>query len=141
MTQVDFYILAADSPAQRHHFACRLAEKAWRMGNKVYIHSDNEQQTAELDALLWSFRNSSFVPHSRNNGDNSEAVVIDTHPPEGFTDVLINVSLSVPSCFSRFERVTEIVVQVPEITSATRDSYRFYRDRGYPLNNHDLRQR
>ena len=53
--------------------------------------------------------------------------------------LLINLSHQVPEFFSRFERVTEIVVQSPAVTESTRNNYRFYRDRGYPLESHDLR--
>jgi DNA polymerase-3 subunit chi len=54
--------------------------------------------------------------------------------------LLINLSEKVPEFFSRYERVAEIVVQDVTITNRTRANYRFYRDRGYPLETHNLRK-
>lgn len=151
MTKVDFYILPADSVEQRHLFACRLAEKAYKLGNHIYIHSDDHAQANTLDQLLWSWRKGSFVPHQVApasppppiNHELPAAIVIGFGDGANISprhnDLLINLSNNVPDFFSRFERVSEIVVQEPAITKATRTSFRFYRDRGYPLNTHDLR--
>lgn len=144
MTQVDFYILPATSIEQRHQFACRLVEKAYKNNHKVYLHGNDLEHTHTLDHLLWSFRASSFIPHqleSENQTMEGSPVIIGAdNAPNGFIDIMINLSNQVPSFFSRFERVIEIVTQEPEVTQSTRESYRFYRDRGYPLNTHDMRK-
>ncbi len=150
MTKVDFYILASDDIEQRHRFACRLAEKAFKLGHTIYIHSDDESQANALDQLLWRYRNSSFLPHALEQSQPAsqpEAVIPiqigygnAEQSAANHNELLINLSQSVPEFFSRFERVSEIVVQNPLITESTRASYRFYRDRGYPLTTHNLRQ-
>jgi DNA polymerase-3 subunit chi len=146
MTKVDFYILPADSIEQRHLFACRLADKAYKLGNEIYIHSDDDAQAGALDQLLWSWRNSSFLPHqllgNHPDKERSEKIQIGygSQPTTNLNGLLINLSQTVPDFFSRFDRVAEIVVQQPAITEATRSNYRFYRDRGYQLENHDLRK-
>lgn len=149
MTKVDFYILPERDISERHQFACRLVEKVFRLGHPVYIHSDDEAQANAVDRLLWSFRDSSFIPHQLVKGGESGSKW--PHPVQiGYLDevlegldapgsVLVNLSTSVPQCFSRFDRVTEIVVQDPIIQQATRTHFRFYRDRGYELQTHDLR--
>ena len=38
MTKVDFYILPSADPSARLDFACKLTEKAWRMGHRIYLH-------------------------------------------------------------------------------------------------------
>jgi DNA polymerase-3 subunit chi len=146
MTKVDFYILPEDNHQHRHLFACRLVEKAYRLGHQVYIHGANEEQAAQIDQLLWSFRPNSFVPHSL--GSNPQAQVIIDHEKSAHDvadnqsqhGLLVNLSSGVPDFFSRFERVSEIVIQDPQVTSATRKNYCFYRDRGYQLKSHDMRK-
>ena len=54
------------------------------------------------------------------------------------TDVLINLAGSVPSFFGRFERVAEIVDQSDAQKQVARERYRFYRDRGYALQSHNV---
>ena len=50
--------------------------------------------------------------------------------------MLINLGSDVPTFFGRFDRVAEIVLD-PE-RDLGRERYRHYRDRGYPLQHHEL---
>lgn len=146
MTKIDFYILPHDSCEQRHLFACRLAEKAFKLGNEIYVHSSDSAQAKTLDQLLWSWKNTSFIPHQID-----DAAIVEQQVHIGYGEdkqmsgdhngLLINLSDHVPEFFSRFERVSEIVVQDAEVTESTRANYRFYRNRGYHLDTHDLRRK
>ena len=141
MTQVDFYILPQQSTEDRRLFACRLIDKAFKLGHNVYIHCQSDEQAKTIDELLWSFQASAFLPHQVQNPANSAQVEIGYgQDPGDHHDVLINLGLTIPDFFSRFQRVSEIVVSDPEVTEATRDNYKFYRDRGYPLQSHDMRK-
>lgn len=144
MTRVDFYILPAQDHQARQDFACRLIEKAFRMGHRIYIHTNDETQSQALDDLLWSFRPSSFIPHALlRSAESEERPPIEIghgEEPHDHHDVLINLSHQVPQFFSRFERVTEVVVQDQQVLNATRQNYKFYKDRGYPLQRHDMRK-
>jgi len=59
-------------------------------------------------------------------------------PDPEHRDLLINLSDQVPLFFSRFERVAEIVGGNEAARKQARERFRFYRDRGYPLNSHEL---
>lgn len=142
MTEVDFYVLDADSQTARWNFACRLAEKAVRQGNKVMIATGNEAESRELDQLLWSFRPESFVPHVILGDDDADSVpVIISHDGDDVQhhDVLVNIRAGLPQQFSRFKRLAEIVVQDETILRATRNNYAFYKERGYPIKTHKLK--
>jgi len=142
MTTVDFYILPGNTVIQRYIFACRLVEKAYKLGHRVYIHADSREQVKEIDEQLWSFRKTSFVPHTTETEDQHSQIVIGCGDVNHLQDgLLVNLSNDVPDIFSRFDRVSEIVVQDPVITASTRESYRFYRDRGYQLVSHDMRKK
>jgi len=124
-------------------FACRLVEKAFRMGHHVYLHVASEQEARELDDLLWGFKPDSFIPHNLVNDSASHElppvqIGFGENPGE-HNEVLVNLSLTVPNFFSRFDRVFEIVTSDETVTMATRKSYKFYRDRGYTIENHDMR--
>ena len=74
MARVDFYILAQSDERARHVLACKLAEKAWRLDNTVYIHTRDRSDAESIDELLWTFRDGSFVPHGlASNQDGTEA--------------------------------------------------------------------
>ena len=137
MTDIDFYILDNDKPQGRELMACRLAEKIYKLGRKIHIHTESASDSKTLDELLWTFRDGSFVPHNIA-GQAADAAVIIGHgdEPQQHSDVLINLASDVPLFFSRFERVTEIIGQQDK--AAGRERFRFYRDRGYPLKSHPI---
>ena len=144
MTQVDFYLLQLPTAQDRLLFACRLANKAFAQGQQIYLHTDSEAQSEELNQLLWTFRPSSFLPHQRvsNNQDNSQQRVLVGHnnAPAHHRQLMINLASTAPEFFSRFDRLVEIVVQDTDITANSRINYRFYKDRGYPLDTHHIEQ-
>lgn len=139
MTRVDFYVL--EDGGDRDRFACRLAETAYERGHRVYIHSDDGDHASRLDELLWTFRAGSFVPHAVTTGapDPEAAVHVGygAEPAEQ-EDVLINLTPEVPRFFSRFARVAEIIVGDEQTRQQGRERFRFYRERGYPLQSHKI---
>jgi len=141
MTKVDFYLLDGGTDS-RERFACRLTEKAWRLGNRVFLLAPDKPAALELDELLWTFSQGSFVPHAvcANDGDVDVHPVLigHTEPPAALTDVLISLAPEVPSWFSRFARVAELVGATEEDKARGRERFRFYRERGYPLEAHNL---
>jgi DNA polymerase III subunit chi len=142
MTQVDFYILADEKQQARLLFLCRLVEKAYKKQHRIYIHTDSEADSKAIDLLLWTFKVESFIPHHLLGDENAPAPVAIGHGNscDDHHDVLINLCNDVPDFFSRFERCVEIVIQQPEVLESTRKHFGFYRERGYPLNTHDLRK-
>ena len=138
MTSAHFYILTKDaSPQGAYRLACRLAEKAFLQQLRVYIQVASPEVSLELDELLWSFRDSSFVPHGV--GDDSPICISHAvHEPEGRYDVLINLSFQLPSFHGQFDRIVEIVTADTSIRQQARERYALYRQLGYPLQTHEV---
>lgn len=141
MTRIDFYILDQRSRQNRYSLACRLAEKAYQQGHRVLIHTPSEEEIRHMDRLLWTYRQGSFIPHGRTgDADPSVTPVLigDGNEAAAEHDILINLQQEVPDFFSRFERLIEPIDREEEIKDAGRKRFRFYRDRGYPLETHDI---
>lgn len=158
MTKIDFYITNINTLDDYLNFACRLTEKAFRKQCDVYLHTANEEHMAALDKLLWTFRPNSFLPHSsethsenssdateKNNNvvaesasETGEILVACSGDPREHHDVLINLTEQTPEFFSRFSRVAEVVMGNDEAKKKSRERYKYYRDRGYPLEVHNL---
>jgi DNA polymerase-3 subunit chi len=144
VTQVDFYILESDSDEARLRLACRIAEKATQLDHHVFVHATSDHEALKLDELLWTFSQGSFIPHRvvREALDRPppEPVLIGVNQPPGpgRWDVLINLAPEVPEFFSRYGRVAEVVDADPARREQSRERYRFYRDRGYPLSTHQI---
>ncbi len=142
MPRVDFYILPGADRAARQVFVCRLAEKAWKAGHKVFIRTCDATEAAQLDELLWTFRQGSFVPHTlaeNHESDPLATVLIGTGPaPEAFHDLLINLTPEAPEDWRQFQRIAEIVDQEESVRQAGRKKYRFYQSQGIEPATHKL---
>ncbi len=142
MTRVDFYILPQTDEEARLLFACRLADKAWQLGKRLLLHTASAEVARQLDERLWAFRADSFVPHDVLPASQLSPVHIGHSDDSGkHHDLLINLGHEIPAFFSRFERVAEIVTQQPQQLAQSRERFRFYRERGYALETHDLGKR
>ena len=166
MPRIDFYVLPSQRPNDRSLLACRLAEKAYSLGHRIYIHASSAAQAKGLDELLWTFRQGSFIPHAVYPGaaqDNSPVLLgwgesayqalatlrslpepnagpenRDSDGTQETRTLLINLALETPACFEQFHRIVEVVDQDPEILAAARKKFRQFRAHGYEPNSHKL---
>ena len=139
--QIDFYVLQEQSTGGRLKLACRIVEKAYRLGHRVYVRTGNSDDTNVLDDLLWTFSQNSFVPHqlSTESGSLDSPVVIGEHPPaaEG-TDVVISVADDPVSNFTAYTRIVEIVGYEDDEKASSRNRFRYYREHGMEPNTHQI---
>jgi DNA polymerase-3 subunit chi len=139
MTQIDFYLLPRDGSLTVQMAVGRIAEKAVSRGHQIFVQVQDEQRGKLLQESLWTFRATSFLPHAIMGSEDGEPLVIGwEEPPPEQQDVLINTAGTVPGHFARFGRLAEIVDADDATLAASRNAWRFYRDRGYPLAKHDL---
>lgn len=139
--RIDFYVLAEARDNSRALLACRLADKAYRLGHTVYIAASSEAQAATLDDLLWTFRQDSFVPHERyplTSAEGSPVLIGAASPAEVTAQVLINFTDALPDGFERYERVVELVDAHPDVLAASRERFKHYRERGFTPETHKL---
>jgi DNA polymerase-3 subunit chi len=120
---------------------CQLCQKAYDNNQKTLLLTQSPQQTAHLDEQLWIFNEDSFLPHDAHADGESDSfpspiLIHDQPDPQGERQLLINLSLLVPSYFAQFERVIELVTE--DNKQSAREHYSFYKERGYPLNHHTL---
>lgn len=136
MTEVIFYRLSSHSENERCLFVCKLTEKVYRLGRKILIRTESEQQSRFLDNQLWTFRQQSFIPHTlASNVPQAQTVPVllsETEIFSGFEDVLINLHGSMPESVERFRRVVELVDDDETIRQQQRQKYRQYTAMGYP---------
>jgi DNA polymerase-3 subunit chi len=140
VTSIDFYT-NVDDPLR---FAARLVAKAWRTHGRVRVLTPDAPTTDVLDRLLWTEPQAAFVPHCRITSPLASETPIwvdDALEHAGPADVLVNLHRDPPPFFSRFERLAEIVATADDALAAGRARYRYYRERGYELRQHDWSQR
>ncbi|HTL76149.1 MAG TPA: DNA polymerase III subunit chi [Casimicrobiaceae bacterium] len=140
MTTIDFFTNAPE-PLK---LAGRIIAKAYRQHGSVRVLTPDASTTAALDRLLWLEPPHAFLPHCRMDSvvANETPIWIDeTLAHTGPASVLVNLHPDPPPFFSRFERLAEVVGADDAQLAAGRARYRFYRERGYELKQHDWSRR
>jgi DNA polymerase III subunit chi len=140
MPRVDFYILPEQGSRER--FTCDIAAKIRQQNLQLYIHADSREEASMLDDLLWTHKDISFLPHSLLDADDADTNSI-TIGWQGMssknTEVLINLSTSIPDFVKDFDRIVEIVPPDDPYKQQARERFKQYRQAGFELENHDLR--
>ena len=143
MTRVDFYILNDPSTAASERYACRLAEKAIHARLCVFMRTITPEAATQLDTLLWTFRQGSFVPHRLSTQPNHSTlpapVVIGVNCiPADIQGLCINLAGSIPPDSGNWQRIAEIVSGTDADKAAARDRFRHYRELGCELHTHNV---
>ena len=139
MTQIDFYTNVAD----KVHTACRIAAKGYALGHRILVFCPDAEIAKRFDRLLWTTPPTAFVPHCAPADPLAAVtpVIVDYRGAEPVHDeVLLNLTPQRPAFFGRFERLIEIVSLDDEDRCSARERYKFYRDRGYEIRTHDLKE-
>ena len=141
MTEVAFHFNAPDKLS----YACRLLRKACSSSAQVVVMGTDELMTA-LDAALWTFSPTAFVPHCLTTADLDtlrRTPVLLGHGDQVPADlphhqVLLNLGVGLLNGFETFEKVIEVVTHDEQDRTMARLRWKHYADRGYPLVRHDL---
>ena len=139
--RIDFYILEANATVGRLKLACKILDRAYRNGHSVYLWTRDDQESGLLDDLLWTFSQSSFIPHVRNygNSDLTAPVRIGHHPPQsGSAEVVVSVADQPVEDYSNFVRIAEVVGFDEIEKQSGRSRFKFYRDQGLELETHRI---
>ena len=138
MPKIDFYVINDKSHLD---WICRLTEKAYKNKHRIYIHTNNQNDAHQLDELLWTYREDSFLPHNLVGEGPETAPPIQIgfkNKPENHRDILLNLNQIIPEFYTHFARVLEIVPCDAESQTISREHYRFYRAAGYDISTHKL---
>lgn len=145
MTEISFYVSPFNHPQARFKLAYRLVEKASERNMKVHIHCQSYADCERMDAVLWTSKETSFIPHGLLDhegkpelgflvslGYRTEAGdALEPAPQLWQNTLLINLSLHTPDYFQQFTKLAEVIDQSDEVLANGRKRYSHYRKRGY----------
>lgn len=137
--QVDFYLLGESSPGA-DRLACRLALMALERNQKIFIITNTEASSEQLDELMWQYPEGRFIPHARVGDQDSGKAPVNIGTLSGLNpaDVVINLCREAVPEPQRFSRVLEIVPYVDDEKEASRVKYRIYRNLGLNPQTHEI---
>ncbi|TCP96848.1 DNA polymerase III chi subunit [Cricetibacter osteomyelitidis] len=117
--------------------ACDLAADAWRIGKRVLIACETEQQALNLDEALWQREPDQFVPHNLSGEITNYATPIEISwvgkRNAQRRDLLISLQNNVPDFAQNFHQVIDFVPQAENEKALARERYKIYRRLGFEM--------
>lgn len=141
MTQVEFYSVESEQNKLPFAHITEVVKRGYRKGQKVFIHTDSKKLAEKIDEILWTHDAKSFLPHQLVGEDENTKPPIEIgfgQQPNIHPDILINLSSEVPLFFSHFNWVFEYAYGDDANKEKARTRFKFYRERGYPLNHRKI---
>lgn len=140
--RVDFYVLAQADEHAGWQFACKLAEKAYRNKQKMFIYCDDKLAAHRFDELLWTFHDISFVPHllQSETAKYPPPIHIGYQDPQKSYPILLNLSQTIPVFYKQHLRIMEIVFGNEATRQQTRERFKHYRAEQCDLHTHQMDQ-
>jgi DNA polymerase III subunit chi len=141
--RVDFYVLKTAAAKQRWSFACRLIEKAYLRDLRVVVVTETQADARELDELLWTFNERSFLPHKICLDEQSVDIetpvhlMVDCAATPG-AQLLVNLANGLPARLAQYTRVAEIIDADDERRRFARERFKAYRDLKFTLETHQI---
>jgi len=137
MTRISFLHGAPD----RIQSAAQWLQRAWSDRQPVLVFVPDAEQAARLDRILWTQPALSFVPHCHADSPlaGETPILLTDRLDDPVQEIcLLNLSNELPPSFSRFEHLVEIVSVDDADRLPARERFKFYRDRGYAIENRDI---
>ena len=135
MPNVSFYVLESSNIKDFYKTIVQLTVKAHEAENQVLIHSNHPQILQPIDDYLWSFSETSFIPHvlvsSDDEVDDIDPIILASFEPSSpKKDLLIQLADQVPQNFNQYNRIIEILYSEPSYLARGRERFKFYRQNG-----------
>ena len=137
MPSVKFYHNAPDRLAA----VCSIAAKAMRQGRRVVIFSRDAVGLGQCDQFLWVAQAASFVPHvAQGSPLAARTPILLSGDLAGcpHQDVLINLDEALPTSYTGFETLVEVVPQDEQSRQSARQRWASYKAQGYAPEGFDL---
>ena len=124
-------------------YVCKLVEKGFKQKiQPIYIQTSNKQQAEQLDKLLWTFKQDSFIPHTIVGTLDLDS----THVQIGWNEnqfhpaaAIVNLSEEIPISYLESKKVHEIIDNDEVKKSKARERWKNYKSEGCKLNFHQAK--
>ena len=123
-------------------YVCKLIEKGYKQNiNPIYIKTNTQKQAEELDKILWTFRQESYIPHTlvdqvSNNTQPVQIGWIDNEIEDA--EAIINLSDGMPDISNHLKKIHEIIENIDEKKEKARERWKKYKSIGFNIKAHKV---
>lgn len=132
MTEISFYHLTT-SPLEKA--LPKLLERAFSGGYKVCLLAESEARVEQLNQLLWTYEESSFLPHGSEKDEQPEnqPILLST-VPNSLNNANLLVVTDGRSVNEPYDRILDIFDgKNPEATASARERWKVYKSAGHEI--------
>ena len=124
-------------------YVCKLVEKGFKQNiQPIYVQTNNQQQAEQLDKLLWTFKQDSFIPHTIVG-----TLDLDTTPVQiGWNEnqfhpaaAIVNLSEEIPISYLESKKIHEIIDDDEIKKDRARERWKNYKSEGCHLGVHQIK--
>ena len=123
-------------------YVCKLIERGYKQNiNPIFIKTDTQKQAEELDKVLWTFRQESYIPHTLVDQDsnNTQPVQIGWIDNEiEDAEAIINLSDGMPDITNHLKKIHEIIDNIDEKKEKARERWKKYKSIGFNIKAHKV---
>ena len=117
-------------------YVCKLIEKGYKQNiNPIFIKTNTQKQAEELDKILWTFRQESYVPHALVDKDNNTQPVqigwVDNEIEDA--EAIINLSDGMPDTSNHLKKIHEIIENIDKKKEKARERWKKYKSIGFNI--------
>ena len=133
--KADFYVM--DKPVQAIELlACNLIEKVYTPQSSIYIQVWDDKAAEKFDALLWTYKNTSFLPHEcwQPTVEISAPILIGNYQSAPACDILINLTWDLFPFVLQFKHIIEFVPTEETWKARARKKYQYFQQQKWEVN-------
>jgi len=138
-----FYIL--DKTEDLKISVCKIIKEYYKKKHKIFVSTSNYDLVNELNNLLWTFEQISFVPHCTTKNYDKDSPILfsgrDSYPETinlKEYDVWLNLDDEVEENYTDFEIILEVVSQNEEQRILSRKRYLNYQKNNFEVKHEKL---
>lgn len=139
MAEAIYYQLAEDfkGDALQLQAVCRVVQKIFQISRRVAILLDSSERARQLDDLLWTFNQGSFIPHGLAPCGEAVCLATDLESLRSYP-ILILLTNTLPTDLAGFERIVDFIFPAQDQVLAARERYKALQKQGFQLTLHKL---
>ncbi|MDH1713453.1 MULTISPECIES: DNA polymerase III subunit chi [Acinetobacter] len=127
MANISFYLFE-QSPERQVESTCRLCRKILRQPERIWLYASDPELQQQLDERLWSFDDTSFIPHGIDQID--ARICISDQLPEQSDWIVFNFNDQALEQFEKFSHIIEIIENNESAKQQGREKFKQYRRLG-----------
>ena len=139
-TQVHFFILNKSNDLEKS--ICQIIKIYYKQKYKIVVKTNDKTLLSNLDAMLWTFEQISFIPHcTRDNFDKDASVLLCDDKYDYDADnynVLFNLNMEEKEKNNDFQIIIEIVTQNKSQKDYAREKYTYYKNNNLDIKYENL---